>query len=193
MLKSSPYIRLFVWCWEVENPKKLNICHLFWGTIFLPTTLYTGRKICFIPGASYFCILLGIGCIYEAGWKSGIFFIFLGSIIAFISITIDIIKYIRNKIDDVDNKETIKILNKLTNYGSRFDEGLTRVYIAVFIGIASFIWLSYEGIKHCICRPTRYIRDKRYKPIIKLCGLFYVMYEYIRSVKEGTCKKPIWE
>ena len=30
------YMRFFIWAWDVESPQTLNLCKLFWGTLFLP-------------------------------------------------------------------------------------------------------------------------------------------------------------
>ena len=35
---NSRFVRLFVWWWEA-NPEQLNICKLFWGTLFFPIAL----------------------------------------------------------------------------------------------------------------------------------------------------------
>lgn len=36
--RRSYFLRLFLWSWDA-NPNNLNICGLFWGTIFLPAVL----------------------------------------------------------------------------------------------------------------------------------------------------------
>lgn len=44
--ESGWYIRFFLWMWNA-SPQKLNICKLFWGTVFLPISLFVG-----IPAAA---------------------------------------------------------------------------------------------------------------------------------------------
>lgn len=44
--ESDWYIRFFLWIWNA-SPQRLNVCKLFWGTIFLPLSLFVG-----IPAAA---------------------------------------------------------------------------------------------------------------------------------------------
>lgn len=44
--ESGWYIRFFLWMWNA-SPQKLNICKLFWGTMFFPLSLFVG-----IPAAA---------------------------------------------------------------------------------------------------------------------------------------------
>lgn len=48
----SLYIRLFLWVWQV-NPDKLDICKLFWGTLFLPIGYYVSMLTTEKPGITF--------------------------------------------------------------------------------------------------------------------------------------------
>ena len=72
--KTSIYLKVFCWMWKTDI-KKLNICKLFWGTLFFPFALFQRDSGNLVVGFLYVLYATHLIIVHMVGW--GIFFLFI--------------------------------------------------------------------------------------------------------------------
>ena len=136
--KSSLYMRLFLWAWGAD-PEKLNICKLFWGTIFLPLAFFREKPVWgFVPRETILYSLLAplIAVLGYPGFATGMFLAGVLFFLVFVLWT----KLKGPKKQSEDEKQQGKVnqdLSEVTSFGSslaeRFLGRLFRVIYAVLM------------------------------------------------------------
>ncbi len=60
--KNSRFMRFFLWVWKVD-PSTLNICKLFWGTLFFPIGLLRPTAARIGAGVNFFAAALNLATV----------------------------------------------------------------------------------------------------------------------------------
>lgn len=169
--EDSQFVRFFIWSWEAD-PKKLNICKIFWGTIFLPFAFFI--KLITIRVFHYFSLVPLILCatviayLVQGRWWGAVSITVLTLIISWQEYA----RYRRDlKLEPIKISFYNKPLEKWTERGSRigdwiFEHTLVRLFELIEISIDSktgerlsgFISIAtayISAVKHRYCPEVR--------------------------------------
>ena len=168
--KNSLYLRFFLWLWEA-NPEKLDICKLFWGTLFFPIALIQFKKVYrFIPRVTFFYMIGTVLFVALASWTVAImWFVFAIGCAIYGYITMwrkqRLIVFRPCMVERRKEKE--HVLSRVTRRGSVVMDWILEYTIGLAIDLAYDVVDSRAG--QCID------------------GFFGVIAEYIRAAKKRSC------
>jgi len=161
--RNSLFLRLFLWVWEA-NPEKLNVCKLFWGTLFFPVAFLQFKRIYrFIPRITIFYMLGAVLLAALGLWISAIIWSFGGVIFA-------IGGYVamwRSQGADDRRKEKEQALSKITGRVSVVVDWILDHTLGLVFDFADDVSCSMAGRR--------------------IGGFFGVIGEYIHATKQRLC------
>jgi hypothetical protein len=170
-------LQFFVWAWEV-NPSKLNVCKLFWGTVFLPLGFFSKKRqrpfYCLSPLAAVWLTCLAIPSLFLGRYTSAIalFLLVLCSIFC---------NYLRREtIAKRCNQEEVKLREleaKKEMDDCHFSARTERILDIIFNPIFWIIALALETAE----------KFYRTRPGEQITGLLSLFYYFLKSVKQRVC------
>lgn len=171
--KNSLFVRIFMWGWNVE-PDNLNICKLFWGTLFFPITLMH-------PGKKTYRYVSRLTTFYFAGGV--IFTVLMAMNICHVLLAIEYYLFaalflvINYKEDNKKPKEELnEKLSRLTERGSGVVERIFDNSVVEWI-LNHTLYALFDFIDN--------VRSSGANRQIK--GLFSMVAMYLRALKQKTC------
>ena len=172
------WLRFFLWAWEV-NPNRLNICKLFWGTVFLPVGIFFVKEskrpfYCLSPLAAIWltCLVIPSLCL---GAYIGTF---TYSMLVLCSMLYNYTRRdkIAKKCDLQEEKAKARkaeLEAKDYQLSERTEKILDKV-LGPLIWLINFIMETFE-------------RFSWTRPGERITGLFSLCFHFIKSMKQKTC------
>lgn len=181
-------LRFFLWVWGAK-PSKLNVCKLFWGTVFLPLGFFvkeSNRPFYYLSSlAAIWLVCIAIPSILLGKYFATI------AICLLISCSL-LYNYVRreaiakkcdqqeaeNKTLDEENKiREMQIMETIESGEHIFSERTERILEIIF----------YPIFRVCSCAIDVYERFYSTKHGKQITGLLSLFYHFLKSVKQNTC------
>lgn len=170
-------LQFFLWTWEA-NKDKLNICKLFWGTIFLPLGFFTkssNRPFYYLSPLT----AIYLTCIAVPGLCFGKYAL---AMVGFLSVLcLMFYSYIRREAiaikcdrEDLENKaQKAEMTAKDCRFSERTERILEKI-LTPFLELISFVIEPAE-------------KFYRTRPGERITGLLSLFYHFLCSIKQRTC------
>lgn len=130
MARNSLYLRFFLWLWDAD-PQRLNLCKLFWGTLFFPLAFARWKLVCrFIPRITFVYLVYAVILAACGIWVNAL----VWSIGCLLLVTAGYIYYQHKKRSTTKREEKERMLSKITELGSRFAEWVAESMIGAWLG-----------------------------------------------------------
>lgn len=161
--QNSLFLRFFLWVWGTD-PERLNVCKLFWGSIFFPFGILFAsnkRRVVTYAMIGAFYVLLTIHFFAEGSLIYAVACLFWAIVYTLLTCVFH---------QSLDTNERGRVLSKITEHGS------------------AIMGNCLEGVASIFDRVADYDEREENEPAEhSIKGFFSLVREYMHSAKRRWC------